>query len=88
MPYGGSRSRSEWVTPKIFGVKTKVFLVESWYNSTLALPYRLSHATICGNRWHYIMRRGFGQGKFPRTASVVCRVAAGMGTAMVPAEEQ
>ena len=45
MPYGGSRSRSEWVTPKIYGVKTKVFLVESWYNSTLALPYRLSHAT-------------------------------------------
>ena len=52
------------------------------------VSYRLSHATICGNRWHYIMRRGFGQGKFPRTASVVCRVAAGMGTAMVPAEEQ
>ena len=46
MPYGGSRSRSEWVTPKIYGVKTKVFLVESWYNSTLALPYRLSHATV------------------------------------------
>ena len=45
MPYGGSRSRSEWVPPKIYGVKTKVFLVESWYNSTLALPYRLSHAT-------------------------------------------
>ena len=45
MPYGGSRSRSEWVTPKIYGVKTKVFLVESWYNSTIALPYRLSHAT-------------------------------------------
>ena len=47
MPYGGSRSRSEWVTPKISGGKTKVFLVESWYNSTLALPYRLSHATTC-----------------------------------------
>ena len=46
MPYGGSRSRSEWVTPEISGGKTKVFLVESWYNSTLALPYRLSHATI------------------------------------------
>ena len=46
MPYGGSRSRSEWVTPKIFGVKTKVFLVESWYNSTLALPYQLSHAIM------------------------------------------
>ena len=45
MPYGGSRSRSEWVTPKISGGKTKVFLVESWYNSTLSLPYRLSHAT-------------------------------------------
>ncbi|MBQ6061278.1 MAG: hypothetical protein IJL36_07530 [Clostridia bacterium] len=49
MPYGGSRSRSEWVTPKISGGKTKVFLVESWYNSTLALPYQLSHATkYCG----------------------------------------
>ena len=46
MPYGGSRSRSEWVTPKISGGKNKVFLVESWYNSTLALPCRLSHATV------------------------------------------
>ena len=46
MPCGGSRSRSEWVTPEISGGKTKVFLVESWYNSTLALPYRLSHATM------------------------------------------
>ena len=55
MPYGGSRSRSEWVTPEISGGKTKVFLVESWYNSTLALPYRLSHATIYVNRLQSFM---------------------------------
>ena len=61
MPYGGSRSRSEWVTPEISGGKTKVFLVESWYNSTLALPYRLSHAT--GNRRYYTRRGGIGQGE-------------------------
>ena len=50
MPNGGSRSRSEWVTPEISGGKTKVFLVESWYNSTLALPYQLSQQTIFRER--------------------------------------
>ena len=50
--------------------------------------YRLSHATICGNRWHYIMRRGFGQGEFPGAMSIVRRVTTGMGAAVIPAEEQ
>ena len=70
MPYGGSRSRSEWVTPEISGGKTKVFLVESWYNSTLALPYRLSHATMVKFQTKFYI---FGQfpGKFRLLAGCV-----------------
>ena len=33
--------------------------------------YRLSHATICENRWHYIMTKRFGQGTFSRKMQTI-----------------
>ena len=45
MPIGGSRSRSEWVTPKIFRARDKVFWARNWWQSTLVLPYQLSQRT-------------------------------------------
>lgn len=66
MPIGGSCSRSEWVAPKIFRAKDKVFWGNDWWQSTLVSPYQLSQQTISGNKAYYIMMKGFGQGAFSR----------------------
>ena len=50
MPIGGSRSRSEWVAPKIFRAKDKVIWAEDWWQSTIASPYQLSQQTIQGTK--------------------------------------
>jgi hypothetical protein len=42
-----------------------MLLAFAQFDNPTSSDYRLSHATICGNRWHYIMQRRFGQGEFP-----------------------